>query len=334
MIRPIGGLATSVIPSSDFTSASATIGLSRASSRPHISAARLTRFLISIVLLGIAVALVSLRFDTSSVFEAVRRLSILTLGCILLALLSNVLVAALRLKIIASDIGSPLDFRQALAAVSGGNLAGAAFFQIAGQLMARGAIMAQSGIPFASVVVMTTYERIIAAVLSGFLALAGAYIIFGHIVIDRYAGGDQLIKIIAGLLAATTVGAVVGHGKLTARAITPFMKWRGAAQILRIAGLSLLVQLPMMAAYVMAAHALSPQTSIVSITAASAIVMFAASVPISLAGWGVREMSAVVALGTIGVGAANALVAAIIIGAGSMLAMSPQLSLARVQCLP
>ena len=95
-----------------------------------------------------------------------------------------------------------------------------------------------------------------------------------------------------------------------------------AMRVLRIAGLSLLVQFPMMAAYVLAAHTLSPQTSIVSITAASAIVMFAASVPISLAGWGVREMSAVVALGTIGVGTANALVAAIIIGAGSMLAMA------------
>jgi O-antigen ligase len=244
------------------------------------------------------------------------------MASILFALLLNVLVAAFRLKIIASDVGSPLNFRQALAAVSGGSLAGAAFFQIAGQLMARGVIMARSGIPFASVVVMTTYERIIAALLSGLLALVGAYVIFGHVVIDRYAGGDQLIKIIGGLLVATIAGTIVGHGKLTRRAIAPFMNWRVAARILRIVGLSLLVQSPMMVAYVVAAHALSPQTSVVNITAASAIVMFAASVPISLAGWGVREMSAVVALGTIGVGTANALVAAIIIGAGSMFAMA------------
>jgi hypothetical protein len=55
--------------------------------------------------------------------------------------------------------------------------------------------------------------------------------------------------------------------------------------------------------------------------AASAIVMFAASVPISFAGWGVRELSAIVALGAVGVGGADALTAAIVIGLGSMLAM-------------
>ena len=269
-----------------------------------------------------AVAVVVLRFDTSSVVAAVQRLSPPTVCSIFIALLLNVFAATLRLKIIAADLGSPLSFRQATAAVSGGSLAGAAFFQIAGQLMARGIIMARSGVPFASVVAMTAYERIVAAVLSGLIALAGAYYIFGHIVIDRYAGGDQLIKIVLGLIAAASVGTLVGHGKLTAHAIAPFLRRHIATRFLRVAGLCFLVQLPMMVAYVLAAHALSPQTPIADVAAASAIVMFAASVPISLAGWGVREMSAVVALGAIGVGAASSLVAAIIIGAGSMFVMA------------
>lgn len=50
--------------------------------------------------------------------------------------------------------------------------------------------------------------------------------------------------------------------------------------------------------------------------------MFAASLPISLAGWGIREMSAVFALGVIGVQGPAALLAAIIIGVGSILAMA------------
>ena len=61
---------------------------------------------------------------------------------------------------------------------------------------------------------------------------------------------------------------------MTARAIAPFMKQHVAARVLSIVGLSLLVQLPMMAAYVAAAHAVSPQTPIAEIAAASAIVMF------------------------------------------------------------
>ena len=68
-----------------------------------------------------------------------------------------------------------------------------------------------------------------------------------------------------------------------------------------------------------AAHTLSPQTSIPNLIAASAIVMFATSVPISLAGWGMREMSAVVGLGAIGVPAHAALTAAVMIGIGALL---------------
>src|SRR3569833_2065285 len=49
--------------------------------------------------------------------------------------------------------------------------------------------------------------------------------------------------------------------------------------------------------------------------------MSVASIPISLAGWGVRELSAVVALGAIGMSSAAAMTTAIGIGAGSLLAM-------------
>jgi hypothetical protein len=64
--------------------------------------------------------------------------------------------------------------------------------------MARGAMMNRGGIPFASVVVMILYERAVAAIISGLLALAGAYFIFGHIFLDQAAGGGDFIKIIIG----------------------------------------------------------------------------------------------------------------------------------------
>jgi hypothetical protein len=95
-------------------------------------------------------------------------------------------------------VGHHIGFRKAVAAVSVGVLGGAEFFQLAGQLMARGAMMNRGGIPFASVVVMTLYERAVAAIISGLLALAGAYFIFGHIFLDQAAGGGDFIKIIIG----------------------------------------------------------------------------------------------------------------------------------------
>jgi hypothetical protein len=153
------------------------------------------------------------------------------------------------------------------------------------------------------------------------LALAGAYFLFGRIVLNQQSGGGAFIKIIVGLLAATLAGALLGYGRRAAQVIAPRLTGNFASRLLRAVALSLIVQLPMMVAYTAISHALSPATSVAQLAAASTIVMFAASVPISLAGWGIREMSAVFALGAIGVGTGNALVAAVIIGAGSLVTM-------------
>src|SRR3546814_9484929 len=73
-----------------------------------------------------------------------------------------------------------------------------------------------------------------------------------------------------------------------------------------------------MSSYVVIASKLSADTPVGYLMAASAVVMFAASLPISFAGWGVREISAVFALGTVGVEPAAALVTAVLIGIGSL----------------
>ena len=280
------------------------------------------RAAVSIVLFGTVVALVVRYYGVGDALDGVRKLSPLTVSVIVAALLANALAAALRFEVIAAFTGHPIGFRRAMAAVGAGSLAGAIFFQIAGQLMARGFVASRAGMPFAAVVVVTAYERIVAAIVSGLLALAGAWFIFGRLYLDQDAGGAELIKIMGGLIFAATGGALIGYGPTAARTIAPLMTRHFARRCLGVIGLTLIVQIPMMAAYVVTAHVLSPQTPIADLVAASAIVMFAASVPISFAGWGVREMSAVIALGAIGVAGSNALTAAVVIGAGSMLAMA------------
>jgi hypothetical protein len=277
---------------------------------------------ISIVLLIGVVLFVAFYYDTSEIFDDFRALSPSSLAAVFAALLANALAAVLRFKVIADEIEHPITFRRSMAAVSAGSLAGALFFQIAGQLMARGVVAGRGGIPFAAVVVITAYERFTAAIVSALLALGGAFFIFGSVYLDQSAGGADLIKIMAGLIAATTAGALIGYGRKATQAITPILTRHFAMRCLGIVGLTLLVHLPMQAAYVTAAHTLSPQTPVYNLIAASAIVMFATSVPISLAGWGMREMSAVVGLGAIGVPAHSALTAAVMIGIGSLIVVA------------
>jgi hypothetical protein len=277
---------------------------------------------VSIALLLAVIILIGYYYDPSEILSNIRTLSFGPVCAFFAALFANAFAAVFRFKIIAKEIGHPIGFRRAMAVVSAGTLAGTMFFQIAGQLVARGFIAGQGGIPFAAVVVITAYERFTAAVLSSLLALGGAVFIFGNIYLDRSAGGADLIKIIVGLIAATAAGALIGYGRMAVQNIAPILTRHFARRCLAIIALTLCVHLPMQTAYVITAHTLSPQVSIENLIAASAIVMFATSVPISLAGWGMREMSAVVGLGAIGVPAHSALTAAVMIGIGSLIVVS------------
>jgi len=285
--------------------------------RPMQALKRLT----SVVLLIGVIVFVGRNYNFSGLVDDAAKISPAILALIFLSLLGNALAASLRFQVVAAQIGHRVAFRQAMAAVGAGSLVGALFFQIAGQLIGRSFIMARTDVPFSSVVVLTTYERMVAAVVSALLALAGAYFVFGSVYLDQNAGGGALIKIMIGLFAATASGALLGYWRLAARSIAPWQTKNIATGLLQLIVLTIVVQIPMMVAYLLAAHVLSPQTPIAGLIATSAIVMFAASVPISLAGWGVREMSAVVALGAIGVAPQNALLAAVTVGTLSMLSM-------------
>ncbi len=274
---------------------------------------------VSAALLFGVVVLVGYYYGFSEVYDDFRALSIGSVGAVFVALLANAFAAVFRFKVIASEIKHPIGFRSAMASVAAGSLAGAAFFQITGQLMARGVIAGRGGMPFAAVLVITAYERITAAIVSALFALGGAFFIFGNVYLDQSSGGAELIKIIVGLVAATSAGALLGYGRMAVRTITPLLTRHFVRRCMAVIGLTLCVHIPMQAAYVIAAHNLSPQTSITNLIAASAIVMFATSVPISLAGWGMREMSAVVGLGAIGVSGHAALATAVIVGIGSLI---------------
>lgn len=284
--------------------------------------------IVSVGLLLAAVVYVGTQFDLRNIVTDLSRLSLFGIVVAVMSLFANAMLAAVRFRMIASDTGFRISMPQAISAVSAGNLAGALFFQIAGQLAARGYVMRHASVPFAAVVVSTLYERALAALISAITAVFGALYVFGYIYLDPAAGGTNLIKVVAGVVAAALGAAVLGYGRILIKTATPVLSRRLAGAFLRLAVLTLAVQAAMMLAYVSVAHQLSPDTGIVDLVAASAIVMFAASVPISLAGWGVRELSAVFALGAVGIAGSAALTTAVVIGVGSLLAMALMFALA------
>lgn len=237
-----------------------------------------------------------------------------TLALIALALVTSFSFASLRLKLIAQDLGYRLSIRQSIASVSLGQVGGFLFFQLVGQLVARGAYLSARNVPMAGTVLITGIERLAAAIVSGLLAIVGALYIFNRLSIEA---GIAPIRMFAGLLVVSLAVSWFWRSQLftAARSINS----DDLKRFFRSMAISLLVQSSTMVAYVAAAKAVAQGCTIAELAAASSLVMFAASIPISLAGWGVREMSAVAALSMIGVPKEGALLVAVLIGLISIL---------------
>ena len=269
-----------------------------------------------------ALAAVLSRFDLHNLWNTATTLRPSALAVVVSALLVGNLLACVRFKIIAGDLHQPMRLRDAFAATSLGQLAGSFFFQVVGQTMARSAVLSKVGVSMPTTIIITGYERVVAALVSAALTVFGALYLFGHITLDLSGGGDELLEIIAGIAFVALAGAVFAWGSQAKQAIRG-AKWKHVtATYLRASAVTGLIQLSTMIAYLAASIGFSPSIPLTKLVAATALVMFAASIPISLAGWGIREVSAVYALGTIGMPSDVSVVVALLIGFSSIVVMA------------
>ena len=267
----------------------------------------------------VALIVAASRFDAGSMLAAARALHPTILLWVVILLLCGNLLACLRLCVVARDFGQRLPIREGVVASTAGQLAGSFFFQIIGQTIARSTVLSKSGISMPTTIVITGYERIVAASVSFLLALAGVAYLFGRITFDWAGGGQDFLKMAVGLVLVAASGFVFAWGGLAKRAADAVLSQSAALRLSRVFLISLVIQATTMAAYVAAAQSLPVQPELKDLLAATALVMLAASIPISFAGWGMREISAIYALGAIGVPYDAALLVALLIGSLSIL---------------
>ncbi|MGN6460765.1 MAG: lysylphosphatidylglycerol synthase transmembrane domain-containing protein, partial [Pseudolabrys sp.] len=264
---------------------------------------------------------VFLRSDFSFSLETFAKISHTYLILAFITTIIAALIASLRLFITARIFGYRISFPQSVAALSLGQIGGALFFQLAGQLMARSAWLSRFQVPVSGTLVITGYERLSALVASLMMAGGGALYLFGGLTFQSSNASTDPIRLVVGLILAAAFGAWFAWGRLAwteIRQIKPKHIVQFAINVIA----SLVAQSATMAVYVMLAKALNPSLNFFALIAASTLVMFAASIPISFAGWGVRELSAVAALGFIGLSADAAFVVAVMVGAMSLLAVA------------
>src|SRR5215813_14970404 len=274
--------------------------------------------IVTAVATAVALVLVLVSIDFAKLASSFRQLAAGPVALATMLLVGNVLFAFLRFEWTLGALGVTLERRALAYAFALGNLASQFLLNIIGQSLTRAVVLQGSGVAMSATVAATYIERLIALATVGIGALVSALLLYGSFGFELHNGGAYFLSISLAL-ALTLAGA--GLRGLTA-AIAPDELRRIARTSVRLApavAASLLAHLAMFGAYVILVRSFAPEIGLAKLAPAVVIVMFAAGLPISWAGWGLREFGAVYVLGAIGVANELAVVVGVLIGAISLL---------------
>ena len=274
-----------------------------------------TKLVFSVVLLILVLWFVPIDDVASNFLEF--DLHVLAYSLILVFL--NVALSTVRLRVLLSRASTNAPFKVVHYININSQLAGY-FFSTVGQMIARNAIGSLFLDGASRFAVLTLMEKMVtAAVLFGF-GLIGALIVSRSIGIVPSSVahiGIISLAISAALVGVYVLGTTHGQRRYLRRIPRLIVK----AGLERIAAVALLMNLLMLAAYTLLGAALAPEIPLYLLVAVFALVRLGALFPISFAGWGVRELSAGIAFGVIGMDPAIGVAVAICIGGLSLLAL-------------
>jgi hypothetical protein len=265
-----------------------------------------------------ALVLVVLSIDFAKLTASFHALRTAPVALAVVLLAANFLLAFFRFTSTLGALGVTLERRAAAYAFALGNLAGQFLLNIIGQSLTRAMVLQASGVPLSATVAATYLERLLALATIGVGAAVSALVLFGSFGFELHDGGAYFVSIAlatgAVLAAAGLPGLKAAIGMAQIRATL-----RTSARLAPALAISLLAHLAMFGAYLVLVREFAPGIAWARLAPAIVIVMFAAGLPVSWAGWGLREFGAVYALGAIGVPNEAAVIVAVMVGAVSLL---------------
>lgn len=236
-----------------------------------------------------------------------------------LLLTCNLLAAGVRFWRVLHHFGVEISLRSSLSPSMAGNLAGLFFIPLLGQVAGRQVVLQQYGVSSVLNSSLSAYERLVVAISSAFLALIGAVALLGATVSLELLDGFNLFEVILVAGLAGFLNYKFFGQEFEKQLVKKLFNTKNLKRLIEVMGLGLVGQLLMLAAFAVCFHVVAPQLSWLDLFYAAAIVSFAASMPISVGGWGVRELSAVFVLGKLGVQASDAVAASVVVGLCSTL---------------
>jgi hypothetical protein len=107
---------------------------------------------------------------------------------------------------------------------------------------------------------------------------------------------------------------VAGRSRFERHLSRQVLTWRNARNLLEVTGWTVLAQLLVLGCFVVVIQAFKPQVGLGAALAGAAVVSFVASLPISVNGWGIREIAAVYVFGYLGISGSDAVAGSVMVG--------------------
>lgn len=267
---------------------------------------------------GAAIVVVLLSVDFGKILPALWQLRPTTLALVVLCMIVNSLLAFVRFDGVLKAFGARIGWRATARAFAFGTLAGQFLLNIIGQSLTRAMILRSAGVPMGLTVVATYVERLIGLGILGVAAIVSAFALFGSIGFELREGGAYFLSLGIGLAATLGIAGVRAAAAVLRREHLRPMGMT-ALRLVPVIIVNILVFASMFGAYLALTLDFAPGADLTKLSAAIVVVMFAAGLPISWAGWGLREFSAVYALNAVGVPSEAAVVVAITVGTVALL---------------
>ncbi len=187
-------------------------------------------------------------------------------------------------------------------------------FNLFGSILGRQLVLRRHNVPPPALVVASGYERFVMALVGLAAAAAGFVAVFGRDTVGDAIARTPLLQaaIVVPLAVALSLG--MGGGRHEMAMLRTLLTGTALARFAAIAAISAGANLLVFAAYVAALEAVGVDLPLWQAMGAAAIVTLAASLPISVNGWGVRELAAIYVFGALGVSSYDAVAASVLVG--------------------
>jgi uncharacterized membrane protein YbhN (UPF0104 family) len=237
----------------------------------------------------------------------------------------NTLLVTLRLSWFLSFFGRMISFPTVLRASLAGLLSSLLVIGLVGTIVGRQAMLHKNEVALTRTALIATYERAVLAATGGILFLGSVVVLLGADQLDRILtqalGGSGYPALLTGLAVAVILNAAFVRSGAERRLMARTLSARSSiflGKILVLTGLSFCLTA---SCFVVLLVSIGYDGDFGGALAAAMIVTFAASLPISVNGWGVRELASIWAFGYLGVPPVQAVTISVAVGIIASLAV-------------